>query len=392
LVLTGPLAPSDGSNLAAAAPPTSRIAPAAQPGLAAPDRAPRPPIAPDPAAEPGNRPSSDLDELTPEERVNIAVYEKANRGVVHIATLGYRSERSLLIDLPSTGEGSGAVIDRQGHIVTNWHVVEAAQEIQATLFNGKSYDARLIGRDRTDDVAVIRIQAPPEELFPVVFGDSTRLRVGQRVYALGNPFGLQRTLSTGIISSLERLIRSRAGDRRPQHVIQIDAAINPGSSGGPLLDSHARMIGMNFAIATKTGESAGVGFAIPINSISRVVPQLIQHGKVIRPDPGIAKVVETEAGLRIESLVPGGPAEKAGLRGPRRVRQQRRQGPLVYQYSTIDPSAADVIVGLDGKPVKTADDFLNILDSKKPGQEVTLRILRGGRELDLALRLEAGEQ
>jgi S1-C subfamily serine protease len=215
--------------------------------------------------------------------------------------------------------------------------------------------------------------------------------VGQRVYALGNPFGLGRTLSTGIISSMDRLVRRRTGDRRPQQIIQIDAAINPGSSGGPLLDSHARMIGMNFAIATKTGESAGVGFAIPVNTIARVVPQLIQHGKVIRPDAGIAQVAETEKGLRIEGLVPGGPAEKAGLRGPRRVRQQRRQGPLVYQYSTIDRSAADVIVGLEGKPVKTGDDFLNILDGKKPGDQVVVRIIRGGREMNVTVRLEAGE-
>lgn len=343
-------------------------------------------------SRPAGPPVSDLDELTPEERVNIAVYEKANRSVVNIMTEAYRGDRFLLIDILSQGEGSGAVIDRQGHIVTNWHVVEGARLIQVTLFNGKTYDARLVGRDLINDVAVIRIDAPPEELFPVVFGDSSRLRVGQRVYALGNPFGLERTLSTGIISSLDRWAPSRLNARKIKQIIQIDAAINPGSSGGPLLDSRARMIGMNFAIATKTGESAGVGFAIPINTIARVVPQLIQHGKMIRPEIGIARVYQTERGLLIATLVPGGPAEKAGLRGPRVVRQQKRQGPFIYQYQTIDRSAADLIVGLDGQPVKTADDFLNLLESKQPGDQVVVTVIRGGRQVDVPVRLEAGEE
>jgi S1-C subfamily serine protease len=396
LIATGLLATGNGLNEAAAAPAPVQSAPPAPPGPFAPYRVSGPPAALNAAAPnaaaPDNRPLSDLEELTPEERVNVAVYEKANRGVVNIAAQGYRGDRFLMMELPSSGEGSGAVIDRQGHIVTNWHVVEGARQIEVTLFNGKSYDARLVGRAATDDVAVIRIQAPPEELFPVVFGDSSRLRVGQRVFALGNPFGLERTLSTGIISSMDRRIRRRAGDRRPQQIIQIDASINPGNSGGPLLDSHARMIGMNFAIASKSGESAGVGFAIPINTISRVVPLLIQYGKVTRPDIGITQVVQTDKGLRIESLVSGGPAEKAGLQGPRRVRQQRRQGPFIYQYSTLDRAAADVIVALEGKPLKTADEFLNILDGKRPGDVAVVRIIRAGREMDVPVRLEAGEE
>jgi S1-C subfamily serine protease len=342
-------------------------------------------------AIPATRPASDLDELTPEERVNIAVYEKSNRSVVNIATEGYREDRFFLFEAPTSGEGSGAVIDRQGHIVTNWHVVEGARQIEVTLFNSKSYEARLVGRDMTNDIAVIQIHAPPEELFPVTFGDSARLKVGQRVYALGSPFGLARTLSTGIISSLDRDARSRASDRKIKQIIQIDAAINPGSSGGPLLDSRARMVGMNFAIASKTGESAGVGFAIPVNTIARVAPQLIRYGKVIRPDIGIARVFETERGLLIATLTPGGPAERAGLRGPRIVRQQRRQGPLVYNYQTVDRSAADLIVGLEGKPIKTADDFLSILDAKQPGDQVVVTIVRGGRQMNVPVRLEAGE-
>ncbi len=288
----------------------------------------------------------DLDEWTPEERVNIAVYENVNRSVVNITTRGYRGDRFLFVEIPSEGEGSGSVIDQQGHLVTNSHVVEGAQEIQVTLFNSKTYEARLVGIDLGTDIAVLRINAPADELYPVRFGDSSRLRVGQRVFALGNPFGLERTLSTGIISSLDRWLPSRRKARTIKQIIQIDAAINPGNSGGPLLDSRGRMIGMNTAIASKTGTSAGVGFAIPINTIARVVPQLIRTGRVIRPETGIARVYETEHGLLIDTLTPGGPAERAGLQGPRVVRRQKRQGPIVYEYRQIDRNAADLIVGV----------------------------------------------
>ncbi|MCR4414274.1 MAG: trypsin-like peptidase domain-containing protein [Thermoguttaceae bacterium] len=333
----------------------------------------------------------DLDELTPEERVNIAVYENVNRSVVNITTRGYRGDRFLFVEIPSEGEGSGSVIDQQGHLVTNSHVVEGAQEIQVTLFNSKTYEARLVGIDPGTDIAVLRINAPADELYPVRFGDSSRLRVGQRVFALGNPFGLERTLSTGIISSLDRWLPSRRKARTIKQIIQIDAAINPGNSGGPLLDSRGRMIGMNTAIASKTGTSAGVGFAIPINTIARVVPQLIRTGRVIRPETGIARVYETEHGLLIDTLTPGGPAERAGLQGPRVVRRQKRQGPIVYEYRQIDRNAADLIVGVDGKPIRTADEFLDLVESKQPGDTVTLSIVRAGRQIEVPLRLEAGE-
>lgn len=333
----------------------------------------------------------DLAELTPEERVNIAVYEQANRSVVNITTRGYRGDRFFFLEIPSEGEGSGSVIDKQGHIVTNSHVIEGAQEIQVTLYNSKSYEARLVGFDPGTDIAVIRINAPPEELYPVRFGDSSRLRVGQKVYALGNPFGLERTLSTGIISSLDRWLPSRRGSGKIKQIIQIDAAINPGNSGGPLLDSRARMIGMNTAIASKTGTSAGVGFAIPVNTIARVVPQLIRTGRVIRPEIGIARVYETERGLLIATLTPNGPAERAGLQGPRIIRRQKRQGPFVYEYQQIDRNSADLIVAVDGKPIKTADDFIDIIESKQPGDTVTLTVIRAGRQIQIPVRLDAGE-
>jgi S1-C subfamily serine protease len=283
------------------------------------------------------------------------------------------------------------VIDRQGHILTNYHVIDGARQIQVTLSDGKNYDARLVGGDPATDTAVIKIEAPPQSLFPVVFGSSTDLRVGQRVFAIGNPFGLERTLTTGIISSLNRSLPSRRSGRSIKSIIQIDAAINPGNSGGPLLDAHSRMIGMNTAIASKTGESAGVGFAIPVNTIARVVPQLVAGGKVRRPDVGIQRVYQTEKGLLIATLAPGGAAERAGLRGPKVERRQKRQGPFVYEYSTVDRTAADLIVAVDGKPVKTGDDFLDAVESKRPGEQVVMTVVRAGQQRQVAVQLEAGE-
>jgi S1-C subfamily serine protease len=258
------------------------------------------------------------------------------------------------------------------------------------LFNGETYEAGLVGADPTNDVAVLQIDAPAKDLFPVSFGDSSRLRVGQRVYAIGNPFGLERTLSTGIVSSLNRFLPSRRRYRTIKQIIQIDAAINPGSSGGPLLDSQARMIGMNTAIASKTGESAGVGFAIPINTIARIVPQLIENGRVLRGDIGIAGVYQTERGLRIATLTPGGAAERAGLRGPQVIRRRTQRGPYVYEYRTIDRSAADLIVAIDKEPVRTVEEFLSIVESHEPGETVTVNVIREGRRVDVPVTLDAG--
>jgi len=330
-------------------------------------------------------------EYTTEERVNIWVYEQVNRSVVNITTKGFQGERFLLIEVPSEGEGSGMVLDRQGHILTNFHVVDGARQIQVALFDGNTYDARLIGQDPATDVAVLKIDAPPTSLFPVVFGNSTQLRVGQRVFAIGNPFGLERTLTTGIIASLNRSLPSRRPGRSLKSIIQIDAAINPGNSGGPLLDGHARMIGMNTAIASKTGESVGVGFAIPVGTIARIVPQLIHEGRVRRPEAGIVRVYQTDQGLLVATLAPSGPAERAGLQGPKVVRQQKRQGPFVYEYKTVDRSAADLIVGVDGKPVKTADDFLDAIESRRPGEQATISVIRGGQQRQIPLLLEAGD-
>ncbi len=326
------------------------------------------------------------DGLTAEERVNIVVYETGNRSVAHITTKGTRETGLFALEVPTEGSGSGSVLDKSGNILTNNHVIEGARQVAVTLFDGKSYEAKFVGADPVNDVAVIRIDAPPEILHPVELGDSRELKVGMRVFAIGNPFGLERTLTTGIISSLNRTLQVHE-TRTIKSIIQIDAAINPGNSGGPLLDAHGRLIGITTAIASKTGQSAGVGFAIPVSLVSRIVPQLLERGRIVRPEIGIAKVFETELGLLIYRLVPNGPAERAGLRGPQMA--TRRKGPLVFE--TEDRSAADLIVGLDGERVKTADDFLSVIESKRPGDRVTISVMRGGKELRIPVVL-GGEE
>lgn len=332
----------------------------------------------------------DWSDFTPEERVYIEVYERVNRSVVNITTKATKAELFFLAETPVEGAGSGSVIDQQGHVLTNYHVVEGAQTIRVMLFNGESYDATLVGQDTLNDIAVLRVAAPADQLFPVRFGDSARLRVGQRVIAIGNPFGLERTMTLGIVSSLNRSLPSRGG-RTLKSIIQIDAALNRGNSGGPLLDSRGRLIGMNTAIASSTGENTGVGFAIPVNTLARVVPQLIQNGRVIRPDIGITRVLETERGLVVVTISPNGPADHAGLLGFRVVKTQRRRGPFVYEEQRLDRSRADLIVTVDGRRVKSADDLLGIVEAKRPGETVELGIIRDSQEGRVAIVLGAGE-
>jgi S1-C subfamily serine protease len=329
-----------------------------------------------------------LEEFTPEERTNIAVYEKANRSVVHITTKA--TQRELLFEVPAEGTGSGSIIDQAGHIVTNYHVVEGATEISVTLANGETFDAGLIGYDPPNDMAVLKVNAPPEMLIPIQLGDSSRLRVGQLVYAIGNPFGLERTMTTGIISSLNRSLPTRSG-RTMKSIIQIDAALNRGNSGGPLIDSRGRLIGMNTAIASSTGENTGVGFAIPVDSIKRVAAQLIENGRVLRPEVGISRVYQTEQGLVIATLTPGGPAEQAGLRGFKVVRQTKRRGPFTYEERKIDRSQADTIVAVDGDKVTTADSFLTLIERHRPGEQAVLTVYRDKQLVEIPVTLAAGE-
>lgn len=328
--------------------------------------------------------------LTPEERTNISVYQRANRGVVNITTQSARADAFFLFEVPTKGAGSGSVLDKNGHILTNHHVIQGARQISVTLYDGTTYDAGLVGQDPQNDIAVLRIDAPKEKLFPVMSGDSAHLQVGQNVYAIGNPFGLERTMTVGIISSLNRSLASRTG-RTMKSIIQLDAALNSGNSGGPLLDSRGMLIGMNTAIAnpSRTGENTGIGFAIPVSTINRVVPELIEHGRVLRGDIGIARVYETDKGLIIAALSPGGPAEQAGLRGFRIIRRQRREGPFVYEERRIDRDYADMITAIDGRRVRTANDLLEIVEAKRPGEEVTVTIVREDEEVRVPVTLDA---
>lgn len=330
--------------------------------------------------------TSELDELSPEERVNVSVYETANRSVVHITTKMVHGDQRWFREVPATGNGSGSVLDRQGHILTNNHVIEDARSAMVALYNGKSFPAQLVGRDESLDLAVLKIDAPSDVLYPIQPGDSSRLRVGQKAFAIGNPFGLERTLTIGIISSLNRTLDQDAG-RVLRSMIQVDAALNRGNSGGPLLDSRGRLIGMNTAIASSTGENTGIGFAIPSNTIFRAVPELIQLGHVEHPDAGL-QLYETEEGLLVILTTPRGPAERAGIRGFKVIREQQRLGAFLSEKVYLDRSQADLVLGLNGERVTTEDEFYARIDQFHPGDTVTLAIRRDGQVIAVPLRLE----
>lgn len=319
--------------------------------------------------------------LTPDEAASAYVYESNNRSVVNIATK-LAGGRFMFRDNPTEDAGSGFVIDQQGHVMTNFHVIEDSERILATLFNGESYEAVPVGGDPINDIAIIRIEAPQDVLHPVSIADSSKLKVGMKVFAIGNPFALERTMTTGIISSLNRTLPVTLA-RSIKSVIQIDAAINPGNSGGPLLDSHGRLIGMNTAIASRTGQNSGIGFAIPSNLISRVIPELIEHGRIIRPDVGIVQVLKTEQGLRILKLDPDGAAARAGLRGP--SMRRRKSGFVVFEYE--DRSTADVIIGVNGEKTLQVDEFLSVIESHRPGDTVSIIVIRDGKPIQVPVTL-----
>lgn len=325
----------------------------------------------------------------PEEQVNIAVYEQCNRSVVHIATRSVAMDSFLQIQTRE-GSGSGSVLDKAGLILTNQHVIDGAREISVRMFNGLSYPAALVGQDPDTDIAILKIDAPAEELFPIEWGDSQPLRVGQRIYAIGNPFGLERTMSTGMISSLNRQIPSEQR-RTMRSLIQLDASLNQGNSGGPLLNTSGQLIGMNTAIMSSDGDSAGVGFAIPETTLERIVPQLVKNGKVIRPAIGITRVYESERGLLIVTVTEGGPADLAGLTGFRVVTKPYRQGPYLFEQTSIDPSSADLIISVDGKPVSSADTLLAVIETRQPGDVVQVLIERDGRRTEVPVTLGSSD-
>ena len=325
--------------------------------------------------------------ITEDEKNNIAVYEKVADGVVNITSIAVQMD-FFFNAYPTQGSGSGSILDTKGHILTNHHVVANAQKLEVTLADGSKWSAKLIGSDPDNDLAVIKIDAPKEKLKVIPMGDSKNLRIGQKVLAIGNPFGFERTLTTGVISSLGRTIRSEVGTLI-EDVIQTDAAINPGNSGGPLLNSEGEIIGINSAIISPSGGNVGIGFAIPVNTAKRVIPELISKGYVTYPwigatiqtlIPEVAKYLKLkiERGALIAEVVKGGPADKAGLRGGT---QRVQVGNMIVVVG------GDIVVKADDHDVKTSDELIRYIREKKPGDHLTLKVYRADKSRDVKLTL-----
>jgi S1-C subfamily serine protease len=323
--------------------------------------------------------------VAPDEKNNIEIYRALSPGVVNIHSTSYARDWFGFVEAQE-GSGSGSILDREGNILTNYHVIQGAQKLAVSFGGQKNYAAKVIGGDPDTDLAVIRlVETPSEPLTIVPLGDSDKLAVGQKVLAIGNPFGLDRTLTTGVISGLQRPIRAR-NNRPIEGAIQTDASINPGNSGGPLLDSHGRMIGINSQILSPSGASAGVGFAVPVNIAKRVIPQLIRSGSVVRPKLGITtrdvEALKTQVelpvsdGALIWQVAPGGAAASAGLRG-------------LTQTENGDLELGDIIVGVSGEKVGNSDDLYRVLDKHQVGEAVQVEIVRNGKRMSVPVRLEA---
>jgi len=325
-------------------------------------------------------------ELAADERSTIEIFEQASPSVVFISTR--QRVRDLwtrnVFSVPK-GSGSGFVWDDLGHVVTNNHVIEGASEATVRLNDGRSYSAVLVGTSPAHDLAVLRIDVAFDRPPPVPVGTSGDLKVGQKVFAIGNPFGLDYTLTSGLVSALDRSLDEDDGTTI-KHLIQTDAAINPGNSGGPLLDSAGRLIGINTAIYSPSGAYAGIGFAVPVDTVNRVVPELITRGKYIRPSLGVGVDADinqalTEQlgvkGVLVLNVEPGSAADAAGLRGPK----IDRNGDVI---------AGDVIVAMNDQAVDSVDTLLERLDDHRIGDRVILRIWRAGRELDVDVVLQGG--
>lgn len=333
-------------------------------------------------------PDSVYAEMDARDQVLINLYDRVSPSVVHIISR-QQNINPFFGRYSSEGTGSGFFIDTEGHILTNYHVIANASEVDVILANGDSVPASLVGSDRENDLTVLRIDIAPEMIVPLEYGSSSEIRVGQTVVAIGNPFGLDRTLTTGIVSALGRRLQTQQGALVGQ-AIQTDAAINPGNSGGPLLDMRGRVIGINTAINSPTGASVGIGFAVPVDVIKRVVPELIANGRYAHPDIGL-QVAElgTEVtpgsdsvsrGLLIVDVESGGPADQAGLQA---AQVSARRGRYVF-------SGGDIIVAINGQPMYSRDDMLIYLeDHFRPGDVITVTIVRNRQTQDVSLTLSA---
>ncbi len=325
--------------------------------------------------------------LEADERNNISVYERVSPGVVNINTTSF-VEDFFFGAYPQQGSGSGSIIDTKGHILTNYHVIEGASRLDVTLADNTSYPATVVGADPDNDLAIIRIQAPPERLRVVPLGSSRNLKVGQKVLAIGNPFGLSQTLTSGIISALGRPLRSENG-RTIENVIQTDASINPGNSGGPLLNSAGEMIGINTAIYSPRGGSVGIGFAVPVDIAKQIIPDLLEYGRVRRPWLGITGTYQLNArlaqrlnlpvseGLILTGLAPRGPAAQAGLYASDRVIQ--RGGQIIV---------GDVLIKVGDMPIRSNEDLYRSLREKKIGETIPVTIVRTGQTLTVNVTLQ----
>ncbi len=323
-----------------------------------------------------------------DETNNKQVYDGASPGVVNITSTtivqdwfeAYRSK----------GSGSGSILDKEGRILTNSHVIQGAETLEVSLSNKKSYPARVLGEDPDNDLAVIKIDAPAAELTTIPLGDSDSLFVGQKVLAIGNPFGLDRTLTTGVVSGLARPLKSEITGRLIEGAIQTDAAINPGNSGGPLLNSRGQMIGINTLIYSPSGGSVGIGFAVPVKTAKRVVNDILQYGRVRKPTVGIETIplsrfgsqlvraleLPVSEGLMVVRVVPGSAAERAGLQNAREVQ--------VGRY--IVPNG-DVITKVDGQTIAGQDDLDHVLNSKNVGDRIQVELVRDGRRMTVTVQL-----
>ncbi|MEK7869341.1 MAG: trypsin-like peptidase domain-containing protein [Nitrospirota bacterium] len=321
-------------------------------------------------------------ELSPDERATMAVFERATKSVVFIANTAIQRDIWSFdtMEVPQ-GSGSGFVWSKQGYIVTNFHVIYGADTIKVTLADRSEHQAKIVGADPDHDLAVLQIKVSENLMEPLAVGASHDLRVGQKVLAIGNPFGLDHTLTTGVVSALGRTIKSMS-NRTIEGVIQTDAAINPGNSGGPLLDSSGRLIGVNTQIVSPSGAYAGIGFAVPVDTVNRIVPELIKHGKLIRPGLGVSLVPDSIAkrwgikGLVIGKVSRGGSADRAGLRGARETQAGRIE-------------LGDIVVAIDGKPVETIDNMMDLMEAHKVGDQVTLDIIRANKRQQISLTLQA---
>ena len=313
--------------------------------------------------------------FTAEEERNIELFEKAAKSVAYITTSNVRQDRYTrnLMEIPR-GSGSGFVWDQSGHIVTNWHVIQGADRATVTLADGTTWDATLIGKAPDKDLAVLKIETPIDQLYPLPRGRSYDLLVGQSVFAIGNPFGFDQTLTKGIISALGREITS-VSDVPIRDVIQTDAAINPGNSGGPLLDSSGNLIGVNTAIFSTSGSYAGIGFSIPVDAVKWIVPDLIQYGKIKRATLGVEIAPNSflqrigKKGVLIINVVQNGPASKAGLRP-------------TFRNNTGQMVLGDIIVAIDKDKIENLNDLTLALEHYLPGQEVPVWLLRNDEVLE----------